>query len=857
MPAPSSPDEFLDLVRKSGVLDEKRLAAYEQQLRASGTMPADAGKLAGAMIRDGLLTHFQGEQFLLGRWRRFTIGKYKVLERLGSGGMGSVYLCEHKFMRRRVAVKVLPAAKAEDPAALERFYREARAVAALDHPNIVRAYDIDQDDKLHFLVMEYVDGTSLQDVVKKHGTMDVLRAAHYLRQSAIGLQHAHEAHLVHRDIKPGNLLIDRSGTIKILDMGLARFFNDESDNLTKKHDENVLGTADYLAPEQALDSHGVDIRADIYSLGATFYFVLTGSTPFNEGTVAQKLIWHQTRQPKAIRAIRPEVPQGLVTILDKMMAKDPGTRFQTPAQLIEALTPWTQTPIPAPPEKEMPRLCAAAMGNVPPDSGAAGGGSGTRPSTKSQASSSAARANSPFPTRTSAAAGRTAPARTAPTPAAAALTTKPTTETEENGAPWEGLGEDTANPSAKNDTDPASSLKKAPISSSSHLLNRPGSELLNKRALIVIAAVGGFFVLALTIALWLWFFRGPKPVAATSAPTLYYVTSRSDQPNAVRTVREALARAHGGERIVVEEDLEEPLMCNDGRMGRNVTVEAAAGKTVVWKYPVSRGEGNPFVMLQSIENLRLKGFTFDGGNRVRDLIQLIGNCPGVVLEDLHLRNFTRHGINIANCEGQANSKVTLSRIRFQGGKDAESGLNLYANPRITPAVNRFIEISECRFEGPFKVGAMQIEGASLDLDLRRNRFWKANEGVHVKGVTSLAMTVASNTIYDTITGLHMEALPPNNPDHKIDLRDNLFIGATKGIVTIDGKVTPQQLQPLFTPTPHGNARDATSLEGNFATASKVVTVTPPLATNVDDDATFLRYTEANSLSQNGLPGVAP
>jgi serine/threonine protein kinase len=212
--------------------------------------------------------------------------------------MGTVFLCEHTSMRRRVAIKVLPVAKAKDPSYLERFYREARAVAALDHPNIVRAYDIDQDEKLHFLVMEYVDGASLQEIVKRAGPLEPLRAAHYMCQAAFGLQHAHEAAgLVHRDIKPGNILVDRTGAVKVLDMGLARFFHDEEDVLTKKYDENVLGTADYLAPEQALDSHAVDIRADIYSLGATFYFCLTGKTPFSEGTVAQKLIWHQTRAP--------------------------------------------------------------------------------------------------------------------------------------------------------------------------------------------------------------------------------------------------------------------------------------------------------------------------------------------------------------------------------------------------------------------------------------------------------------------------------------------------------------------------------------------------------------------------------
>src|SRR5438067_5590994 len=359
MPAPTSNDELLDLVRRSGVLEEKRLEAHLQKLHESNDLPAEPAKLAAAFVRDGLLTNFQSEQLMQGKWRRFAIGKYKVLERLGSGGMGSVFLCEHKFMRRRVAIKVLPTAKADDPSSLERFYREARAVAAVDHPNIVRAYDIDQDENLHFLVMEYVDGTNLQDLVKKIGPLEVVRACHYIYGASVGLQHAHEMGLVHRDIKPGNILVDRAGVVKILDMGLARFFHDTEDILTKKYDENVLGTADYLAPEQALDSHGVDIRADIYSLGATFYFILTGRPPFAEGTVAQKLIWHQTRQPKSVRTVRPEVPAELSAILEKMMAKNVADRYQTPIEVAEALAPFTQTPIPPPPESEMPTLSPA------------------------------------------------------------------------------------------------------------------------------------------------------------------------------------------------------------------------------------------------------------------------------------------------------------------------------------------------------------------------------------------------------------------------------------------------------------------------------------------------------------------
>jgi serine/threonine protein kinase len=373
MPVPTTALDLVELIRKSGVVESKRLDAYLDQLNATGSLPPEPAKLASVMIRDGMITNFQAEQFLLGKWRRFTIGKYKVLEKLGSGGMGSVYLCEHRLMRRRVAVKILPTAKAEDPAALERFYREARAVAALDHPNIVRAYDSDQDDKLHFLVMEYVDGSNLQEMMKKTGPLDPVRAAHYVRQAALGLQHAHEAAgLVHRDIKPGNILVDRNGIVKILDMGLARFFHEEEDSITRKYDESVLGTADYLAPEQAINSHDVDIRADIYSLGATLYFCLTGKTPFNEGSIAQKLIWHQTRQPKSVKLMRPEVPDGIVAVVERSMAKDPNQRFATPLAMADALAPWTETPIPPPPAHEMPQLSRAAMGFIPGEGGSGG-----------------------------------------------------------------------------------------------------------------------------------------------------------------------------------------------------------------------------------------------------------------------------------------------------------------------------------------------------------------------------------------------------------------------------------------------------------------------------------------------------
>jgi tRNA A-37 threonylcarbamoyl transferase component Bud32 len=361
MSVPNSVEELVQLIRKSGMVDETRLSDYLQRRDFARGLPADPRVFADDMVRDGVLTNFQAEQFLLGKWRGFTIGKYKLLERVGVGGMGQVFLCEHMFMKKRVAVKVLPPNKADQPAALGRFYREARAAGSLAHPNIVRTHDIDQDGNLHFIVMDYVDGSNLLDVVKKHGPLDLGRAASYVRQVAAALDHAFRNGIIHRDIKPGNVLIDRRGTARLLDMGLARFFKDHTDQLTVKYDDKiVLGTADYVAPEQVANSHSVDIRADIYALGATYYFLLAGHPPFPTGTVSQKLLWHRTKEPTPIRQVRPEVPEGVAALVARMMAKDPKARFQTPAQVAAELDPWVPGRVPLPAPEEMPVLSPAA-----------------------------------------------------------------------------------------------------------------------------------------------------------------------------------------------------------------------------------------------------------------------------------------------------------------------------------------------------------------------------------------------------------------------------------------------------------------------------------------------------------------
>lgn len=337
-----SAERFLDLVRRSGLVEEQRLDQALAELKTAGLSLSgeDFQPLASGLIERGLLTRWQCDRLAEGRYKGFLLGKYRLLDHLGSGGMSAVYLAEHRHMGRRVAIKVLPQNRVNDSSYLDRFYREAKAAAALDHPNIVRAYDVDHEGNVHYLVMEYVEGRDLQRLVRDNGPLPYDLAAEYIRQAALGLAHAHEVGLIHRDIKPANLLIDGKGNVRLLDLGLARFADDDQASLTVQHDENVLGTADYLAPEQALNSHNVDSRVDIYSLGCTLYFALTGHPPFPEGTLAQRLLKHQTEEPPSIYLDRPDAPEALVQICKRMMAKLPQLRYQTAREVADDLTRW-------------------------------------------------------------------------------------------------------------------------------------------------------------------------------------------------------------------------------------------------------------------------------------------------------------------------------------------------------------------------------------------------------------------------------------------------------------------------------------------------------------------------------------
>jgi serine/threonine protein kinase/tetratricopeptide (TPR) repeat protein len=280
--------------------------------------------------------------------------RYRVLELLGSGGMGAVYKAEHRRMERPVALKVMSAGLMTKSAMVERFHREAKAAARLTHANIVTAFDADQAGDAHFLVMEFVEGQSLARHVQQQGPLPAAQACAHIRQAALGLEHAFEHGMVHRDIKPHNLMLTASGQVKILDFGLARFVREtakESAEAAAGQTATVgggltevgtlMGTADFIAPEQANDPRQADIRADIYSLGCTLYFLLTGQVPFPEGTAMDKVRAHAGLRPRLLGELQPNLPADLVAVVDKMMAKDPAQRYQTPAEAAAALAPFT------------------------------------------------------------------------------------------------------------------------------------------------------------------------------------------------------------------------------------------------------------------------------------------------------------------------------------------------------------------------------------------------------------------------------------------------------------------------------------------------------------------------------------
>jgi len=814
MPAPATVAELLDLVQKSGVAEQSRLTPYLEKLKKQGGMPAEPAKFAGVLVRDGLLTYFQAEQLLQGKYKRFSLGKYKVLEKLGSGGMGTVFLCEHKLMRRRVAVKVLPTAKAADEASLQRFYREARAVAAVDHPNIVRAYDIDQDENLHFLVMEYVDGTNLQDLIKKFGPLDVVRACHYIYGASVGLQHAHEIGLVHRDIKPGNILLDRSGVVKVLDMGLARFFHDADDNLTKQYDENILGTADYLSPEQAEDSHTVDIRSDLYSLGATFYFLLTGSAVFPDGTIPQKLIWHRSREPRPIRDLRPEVPEEVTAIVSKMMAKKAENRYQTPAEVMDALTPWASMPIAPPSEREMPKLSPAVSGGQ--SGGVRPGGGGPRSMVAAAPGMNGAptligTGNTPTPARGNA-----------------------------GEAVWESLADlpFETTPVAADSADTV-----IPTPKSRRYRTLPGGKQSKK---LTYAVIGGSVVVLLGVVLGVYFAFFNKSSAEPTTPgerskRLIVSKTPGGADPTFATLSEAIQRSAPGDTIVINEPtLTEPSLRFVRKKDLIIESGLPGGKPVVIEFSSAGGGGSSsMIELQNTENVRLKNLDLDGKGVADHGVQITGIAPGLLIEGVTVRGVKTASFRLQTAAGQPGRPLTLDRVRAILTQSNEAGV-IITVPATSTTVSRDIVIRNSRFEGPARAG-VKCEGSLVDVEFSGNRFFRLDAGLVFTRVAEgrpYKALVNLNTIYESKIGLQF----PGDGVGKMDVTATRnYFAKTPAVVEGPGVVGVVAIE--------NGQRESGAGNGPLPTQPIDQPQLPP--PNPDDDATFLRFPAGAAPAING------
>jgi|GEM_PF-3311467 len=711
-------DELLAYLRQSNLVPPARLNAWLADHIDPTALSPHA--LADRLVSAGLVTRYQIGLLLLGKPNDTIIaGKYKILDLLGKGGMGAVYLCEHQALKTLVAVKVLPASPEEDPETRARFYREARAFATLNHPNLVRGFDVDTDGSLHFIVMEYVDGVDLQMLVSQIGPLPIGRAVNYARQAAAGLDYAHTQGWIHRDIKPANLAVDRAGVIRVLDMGLARTILEGSDSVTRNFDDGYIrGTADYLAPEQASGSR-VDGRCDIYSLGVTMYFLLTGRLPFEEVNTAQKLVAHLIKKPQPIRQLRPELPEGLAHVIETMMAKQLEDRYQTAQEVVDALIPWDGGLFP-PSDKEIPRKLegpALRLGSqLSPGISTVGVASKTPVSTSRMRSRQRGLII---------------------------------------GLGVVGLLAVGLIVFSLRDTPPlrdGANLPSTPSTPSPFL----GHYIPVTRA------------------------HGPNQVPFPGGHT-EYLQGRVYSTIAAALTDPRLRETDNCRILLLDEVYEEQVEIDAAAIPHGISIESArTNPPTQWQPPEHADPTRPLLSITGGSRIAVRNLTFNGFGRIETAVSWTRPGPGCQLHNIRVTRFTRIGIDLRDPVGELADPVQLSRVRIH--PESAAPVDTCITVRATtdnPA--RALRLTECRLEGPAADGLLSIGGIKA-LEVSRCRLFGLQNGLRLAGPGKLQATFTENTTARVLAPVRVDAIPLfSGEDAHLLMRQNLFFEAASAV----------------------------------------------------------------------------
>lgn len=778
----------LEAEQKKNEIDAVRQSQHSSKVGVGGDDSSDAQTghplievdstciaFAEWLVKQGKITTWHATKLLKGKHKGFFLGKYKLLRLLGRGGMSSVYLAEHTVMKRQCAIKVLPYKLVADSSYLARFYREAQAVAALDHPNIIRAYDVDhQTDgemEIHFLVMEFVNGRNFYELVKTQGPLQPRTAADYIRQGALGLQHAHESGMVHRDVKPGNFIVDANGTVKLMDLGLAMVHEKPGElSVTLANEEKVLGTADYLAPEQAVDSHLVDSRADLYALGCTFYFLLTGRPPFNEGSLTQRLLAHQSQTPPSLAELRSEIPLPLVELIERMMIKDPQQRIQTAALIAEELEHWLDHPDSVSEETDPGLFHFDSQADALPQQGGA---------------------ISDFLAHLEEAETRAAGAG----------------ETSKNVVPRKS----TAGQSSKTQAGKGSSASQRSSDSATSIFHSGPSSIVKPRqgsqrarkplkpnlqskslfaSILVVSVLLGLLAIYMLSAPKR---TEPEVVTHPSVPDqkpapipqiqIEGTTIHVGQQGDFRTLGEAISylenrpfddtaqeireiRLTGGETFTESVNL---VQIGFGRLPRGLRIQGDAAQL-----PVLKGEGAAILSLDSMEQLTFANLIIDcSGLSVG--VELTGYLSGVSFENVRFQNFSQSAIRGQGVAGMVDSRVSFRGCRFESGAATATAVRFEESAL---AGSRQIQFLNCRFIGPMLRGLTfhGSGGSTWDVEIEQSLFHETQTGIQFSGKDHdvSRVKIANNTFHAFQRGIHFEN-GPSVASTGISMVQNLFV----------------------------------------------------------------------------------